>query len=354
MPIAGIILVFLASVFLPDVMNVNFSKHCSLNTFTGEETCYYYGYSQNWLLGISIPSVIVSLVLPFAIYSYRHSISKADMFEQIPFKKNYLRNFRLGLGFAVIFVTMTIVFWLGIWILYTIQSNAAAAKGAPMFFFGYFGIVYLFLLAIIFVAYFESCLFASFGSGAIDCGLFFIFGNIILSLVVIGPALYFSSLNSSMLEPPSFFSFSFVNPMVMMSRVTDRLIVYGEYGNLGNLTGYAYGGLGTTLALASASAAYCFLAPEPSGEMANRAMNRSWWKTSIIIAGLLLTAISLMGAGLNNAMGATGVIIVFLWVLACYLSFAIYDASFKLTINHWIAFGISSAVVFTLYITHVS
>lgn len=309
-------------------------------------------YPLSNILVIFVVAIILTYIVPLFVYNYRFNKKQVDTFMQAPFSNNNLRITRILIGLAMILISLSVIYFMGVIIVLikqTLITDSSSFNNYEdvaylnnLYNYGHYFTAYLFIVVFISIQYFINCLFVSFSDNLLDAIMITIFANTILLFFI--PSLLvlfncFSYLNSSLyLETAVLFlasAPSFVLPSSILYNVFDALIVndsirYAFYNGI-DVTAFILN-ITIYVILAGLAIYKIFFVKDPSGEFAGRGGPRSF-PISLFLHGFFFLI-----ALLVSAIGSLGVIyldvIVFvIFGISYYGVLAIYNRRFKIDIK---------------------
>jgi len=114
LPMAFIVLGIFLLVTLVSGANTSsyYKYYVTVDSTTGEEFFYKSFSADSGLATILSPAIAFSFVLPFILFSYRYKKENADLYRQMPLRKNELTITRSLVGLTILGVILTASFFL--------------------------------------------------------------------------------------------------------------------------------------------------------------------------------------------------------------------------------------------------
>lgn len=309
-------------------------------------------YPFSNILVIFVVVIILTFIVPLFVYNYRFNKKQVDTFMQAPFSKNNLRITRILIGLAMILISFTVIYFIGVMIVLikqTLITDSSSFNNYEdtaylnnLYNYGHYFTAYLFIISFVSIQYFINCLFISFSDNLLDAILITIFVNAILIFFI--PSLLvlfncFSYLNRSFyMESAVLFlasAPSFILPSSILYNVCDALIVndsirYVFYNGI-DVAAFILN-LAIYLILAGISIYKIFFVKDPSGEFAGRGGPRNFpislfAHAFFFLIGLLVSAIGSLGIIYFD------IVAFIVYGLSYYGVLAIYNRRFKIDIK---------------------
>ena len=168
-------------------------------------------YPFSNILVIFVIAIILTFIVPLFVYNYRFNKKQVDTFMQAPFSNNNLRITRILIGLAMILISLSVIYFMGVIIVLikqTLITDSSSFNNYEdvaylnnLYNYGHYFTAYIFIVLFISIQYFINCLFVSFSDNLLDAIMITIFANTILLFFI--PSLLvlfncFSYLNSSL------------------------------------------------------------------------------------------------------------------------------------------------------------
>ena len=317
---------------------------------------YYNAFPPIYAIGV--PVILLSFVLPFGTFSYQTSHVRSDFYYQIPLKEKELRRLRLSLNLAIALIIISVVYWIGILLIYlrqtSLNSQSEYFKDQPFFYsYIYFLPYYLVLLFSFACNYFISSYFVSLGTRTLDSVFYLIFGQFVLGLTIFSLILLITSLsneNSTLSElmaampSPSFIepmcvtylfaSLAFRNFQITVLETIVRIVSCTCFLSLGSFLGWYM----------------LFGKKDPSGEYAGKGSPINFY-TSLYphffaaVVGFFMA--TFIGTGATYGIVIIAPIFFILWAATYYFSIVLINGGFHFNSKNWI---ISGGVTLTIVV----
>lgn len=307
-----------------------------------------------------VVGVLFSFLLPLISLSYRYSGRRADIYYQLPLKKNELRNTRLLIGLIYMIVTLTFLFFISMLCLYLNEQALLfmlSLKAITVEPYHFIYIIPFFFLSLFFLCgnYFINACICSFANSwknaviyllvfqfVLCTGLFFfsaIPNNFMYNSVYISNTLDIF-LTSGSFEP------SGIMPLIGLDRLFSSLLRDGtplfinQYHEKLLVPSLICTGVFSILC-----AVYIFLTKEPSGEFSGKNTTRYKWDFFIPHFLALLLSFFHSTIYINPITSfVIGFIILTFTILGHYLLTCIVRGTFKLKKKDLICIGIISGI----------
>lgn len=313
------------------------------------EIMVFFGETSN-CLSIMIPLLfVITLIMPIFVYSYRFNRRQTDTFMQAPFSKNNFRITRILIGLALILISFSIVYFLGVLIIGVRQLSLPDVREVndgvlylKRFNFGHYFTAYLFFILIASLQYFINCMIVSFADSILDAILLLFFVHCILifaefvlasTIITLGARYYLNGpyvdsyeILNLILFSPSMLYFFFLGSNIFEPLITGEYVMM----SIVHCQDYIYILNGIIFALLSGVSIYkIFFVRDPSGEFAGKGGPRKY-PISLLIHGYFL-----MIGLLYSFVGITGILVLIILFFVCYsISYyaviAIYNRTFKI------------------------
>ena len=144
--------------------------------------------------------MIFMLILPFFSMNYRYSLTKSDMFRQVPVKKNHIRYVEHLTTLGIVLIAFTLGFFFMLFAMMIKNANTTAMDVDPFYYYhneiihlnyGYFALAYLPMLIMGIGQYFISYLFISRSNNLLNSMIMLFTGEMIVLLIFFLPMRYF-------------------------------------------------------------------------------------------------------------------------------------------------------------------
>ena len=153
-------------------------------------------------------SIVFAVIIPLVVYSIYYDKNAADAYRQFPAKPREIRIIRVLIGLSILLLAVTIAYWSGVLIRFLRQTdfNRAIRSDDLKYYFdyGYYGIAFLYIVAVLIGFYFLNCTLCQLASKLRDAALLIIFTQGTLAMIFVTTYLYlvyFSSKTDWLLPP---------------------------------------------------------------------------------------------------------------------------------------------------------
>ncbi len=311
------------------------------------------------LIAISIPLTLVAVIFPLFVYDYRFKKTQADTFMQAPLKRNRLRLTRLLLGLSMIMIIFTIVYVIGVLIVFFRQVTTPDLyeQGGYIFkirFFDYryYIAAYFFLLAFASLEYFISSFIVLLSDNVLDAIFLLLFVDIIRALLPFSFYTYSTTMLNNIYNGYNSFQGSWLanaaSPLLVMlypEKIFSSFIIGKEaliFTNFSDYVSFIFY-LVAYLLMGVSSVIYVVLSSDPSGEYVGRPGPRR----NIIgfIPHLTIFSIGLLTLSYIQMQPLAETIIFLVIALIYYCCLALYYRRFRLPRFAFISYFIVLSLV---------
>jgi hypothetical protein len=334
-------------------------------------------YADPSLLTHFILSLIVAIILPLYVFSYRYGKKQADFYSQLPLGNRTYRRFRLLTTLSYYLIAEFLSFLLAIAVLSIRQASAPAPvhENVYMVFFPYGRLVLFELLMLAFTAltYFISAFFCSLGNNLVTSAISLGVGFLALYVLIPGVALWIQAFHGDMgfldkypIETLAGFSPIFF--MILIGSHYKAAVGRMQYSSIDEglriTDPFCYILCIAYFLLAVGAVVYLMLRKEPSGEYSgsfgprNRIILHFFYGSAFLI---FLPNYTMGGTGaliysvrfLNSAYLLT---LAFSLLIPFYLLQCAYYRTFRLSRTNWILFAIygGADILVTVVLSFIS
>jgi hypothetical protein len=337
--------IILAIIFIPAMANIDFYVN----------DLYGYYLPDSGLTSILIPSFILISLMSLLVYGDRTKRQMSDTYKQLPFKGNSYRVQKSLVALILFLLVFTLVYRLGVAILYSRQVNAVEKEGYTLvkYHFIWYLLAYLFIILELSVVYFTVLFFVSLSDEFLDQLLMVIVYLTLMNGIIYFPLLYIfqAQENFSSIDGSSRLSLSYTQNIRAITKIFDSRIISDEIPRIYDQAMF-YSGLILTNLCGVVSFLWIYFVKEPSGEYAGKAGARN-----ILISLVIPLTFLFLYFGVAVLIEVSSGILfyqlfIFLGItILFYISLVLYERSFKLNKTIWI--GYASVVIIGALLTRI-
>lgn len=352
LPIILSLFLICAAIFWISMINIDVIKDTMYDDINGNPYPYYWGTQfKGGLLNIGILSTLITFVIPFFVFSYRFDKTGSDAYLQFPSKKNQIRNIKLLIGLGIVVSIITVVYWVGVLIVFA-RVMSFPAEGTWSYvnleystdavFYERYNInwnvylySYLFTLGSAIGTYFFNSLLVSLGNNFLTSAIYVIAGTLIVS--AIGPFTFLYTDELIYVEQDvinavdRFYPENFISGPIMDCIYIDRVLgsmIDLSAKNIEFVTSETLSMIFGWVARFGA-VPLCIMLKDPSGEYFGQPGHKNAWFGFITYGAMFVIAI-MVGTSFFGGLELLPIALFIIATVAFYLIVSIFNKNFKL------------------------